>query len=117
MKTNRIGNFVIALVLILTLSAIGSAQNNTPSKAATTTKRAALLDLNSATKKELMAMPGIGDAYSQKIIDNRPYRAKNELVQKKILPEATYEKIKDLIIAKQATAGTTTKAPATPTKK
>jgi DNA uptake protein ComE-like DNA-binding protein len=72
-----------------------------PNAAPAAAAKTPLLDINSGSEQDLKELPGIGDAYSAKIIAGRPYRSKDQLDQKKIVPHATYEKIKDMIIAKQ----------------
>jgi competence protein ComEA len=92
------------LSIALVAAGLVFAQTGAPKKAdpkAAATKSAELLDINSASEDQLKTLPGIGDAYAGKIIKGRPYKGKDDLVQKKIIPQATYDKIKGMIIAKQ----------------
>ena len=137
MKSRFSRTLLAAVVYVLCTSPFVAAQGKAPSSTsapaktstssvakpadgkATAAKKTELIDINTATKQQLMTLPGVGDALSQKIIDGRPYRAKNQLMQQKIVPDATYDKISTLIVAKQSTTtktSATTKAPATSSK-
>jgi competence protein ComEA len=112
MKTNRIFSFILITLLTVALPLGAQTKSKSTPKAQAPAAKAApaakttpapntLIDLNSATKAELETLPGIGEAYADKIIAGRPYARKDQLVTKKVIPQATFDKIKDNVIARQ----------------
>ena len=127
----KLGRYFVAAALSALLAAPVLAQRTSPSaghpvitiadsKADSTARaqpKAGLVDINSASADELDKLPGIGSARAKAIIDNRPYRAKSDLAQRKIVPQNVYDQIKDRIVARQGTASSgSTKPPPTGSK-
>jgi hypothetical protein len=115
---------LLALSLVFANTALAASPPNGASTAKTQksekrkqSSKSEKLDVNSASKEELDALPGIGETYAQKIIDGRPYRSKNELVSKGVLPSSIYDNIKDQITARRgAKASASESSGATPSE-
>jgi competence protein ComEA len=103
LSARRLGSIVtIALGLVAASPSLAQTpQGGAAQPAVAPAAKAELIDINSAPKEELDALPGIGAARSEAIIKGRPYKRKDELVQRKILQQGVYDKIQDRIIAKQ----------------
>lgn len=108
MRFRRFTSLILGLAAcsLLTVLPAASAQSSAkPSTSSAAAPASNLVDINTATADQLKALPGVGDAYSQKIIAGRPYANKTQLKTKGIVPAATYNKIASLIIASQPKKG------------
>lgn len=100
----------IALLGLATAASAGQENGSSGTKAGSAASAQAAphqapLDLNSATGEQLEALPGIGQAYSQRIIDGRPYQSKFDLVRKHVIPASTYRKLSGMVVVRQNAPG------------